>query len=76
MAIALEKAGYRNVSVGKRWGEPLETTHIVAQQGDAESAEAVRNALKLGEVRVESTGNLQSDVSIQLGKDWLQRQRQ
>lgn len=74
LAIALEKAGYRNVYVGKRWGEPLETTHIVAQQGDGESAEAVRNALKLGEVRVESTGNLQSDVSIQLGKDWLQRQ--
>jgi polyisoprenyl-teichoic acid--peptidoglycan teichoic acid transferase len=69
----LEKAGYRNVYVSKSWGEPLEVTHIVAQQGDGNSAESIRNSLGFGEVRVESTGNLGSDVTIQLGKDWLQQ---
>ncbi len=70
---SLEQAGYRNVYVSKPWGEPLEVTHIVAQQGDGNSAESIRNSLGFGEVRVESTGNLASDVTIQLGKDWLQQ---
>ncbi|MEH1932224.1 MAG: LCP family protein [Nostoc sp.] len=69
---ALEKSGYRNIYVAKAWGEPLEVTHIVAQQGDGDSAESIRNTLGFGEVRVESTGNLGSDISIQVGKDWLQ----
>ncbi|MCC5614531.1 LCP family protein [Nostoc sp. CHAB 5836] len=69
---ALEKSGYRNIYVAKAWGEPLEVTHIVAQQGDGDSAESIRNTLGFGEVRVESTGNLGSDISIQVGQDWLQ----
>ncbi|MEH2162864.1 MAG: LCP family protein [Nostoc sp.] len=68
----LEKAGYHNIYITKSWGEPLEVTRIIAQQGDGDSAESIRNALNLGEVRVESTGNLYSDVSIQVGKDSLQ----
>lgn len=70
---ALQKSGYTNVYVAKSWGEPLEVSHIVAQQGDGSSAESIRNTLKFGEVRVESTGNLGSDISIQVGKDWLQQ---
>ncbi len=73
LIIALEKAGYRNIYVAKSWGEPLEVTHIVAQQGDGSSAESIRNTVGFGEVRVESTGNLASDISIQVGKDWLQQ---
>jgi polyisoprenyl-teichoic acid--peptidoglycan teichoic acid transferase len=70
---SLQKAGYRNVYISKPWSEPLEITHIVAQQGDGNSAETIRSNLGFGEVRVESTGNLQSDISIQLGKDWLEQ---
>ncbi|MEA5507359.1 LCP family protein [Halotia wernerae UHCC 0503] len=70
---ALERAGYRNVYISKPWSEPLEVTNIIAQQGDGESAESIRNSLGFGEVRVESTGNLESDISIQVGKDWLQQ---
>ncbi|NWF61461.1 MAG: LCP family protein [Fischerella sp.] len=70
----LQQAGYRNVYVAKSWGEPLDVTHIVAQQGDGDSAESIRGTLGFGEVRVESTGNLGSDISIQVGKDWLQQQ--
>ncbi|MBD2384777.1 LCP family protein [Cylindrospermum sp. FACHB-282] len=68
----LERSGYRNVYFSKPWGEPLEVTHIIAQQGDRDSAESIRNTLGFGEVRVESTGNIGSDISIQVGKDWFQ----
>jgi polyisoprenyl-teichoic acid--peptidoglycan teichoic acid transferase len=70
---SLRRAGYTNVYIAKSWGEPLEVSHIVAQQGDGSSAESIRNLLGFGEVRVESTGNLGSDISIQVGKDWLQQ---
>ena len=69
----LDSAGYRNVYISKSWAEPLDTTHILAQQGDTNSAQSIHNILNLGEVRVESTGNLDSDVTIVLGKDWLRK---
>ena len=72
---ALGQAGYRNVYVGEAWREPLQVSRIVAQKGDDGSAAALRVALGVGEVLVESTGNLASDVTIQLGRDWRQQQR-
>jgi LCP family protein required for cell wall assembly len=70
---SLTAAGYRNVYMTKSWHEALDKTHVVAQQGDAESATTIRDLLNVGEVRVESTGNIGSDVTIQLGKDWLEQ---
>ncbi|MEA5620858.1 LCP family protein [Cronbergia sp. UHCC 0137] len=69
----LEQAGYRNIFISRPWSEPLEVTNIVAQQGDGESAESIRSILGFGEVRVESTGNISSDISIQVGRDWLEK---
>jgi len=69
----LRKAGYSNTSVDVPYSEPLRVTRIVAQQGDEEGAEAIRRSLGLGEVRIESTGELTSDITIQLGEDWLQK---
>lgn len=65
--------GYWNVYVSSPWTQPLPVTHIVAQNGDLQSAQAIRDALGFGEVRVESTGSLRSDITIQVGQDWLQK---
>jgi LCP family protein required for cell wall assembly len=73
MVSTLRKAGYQNVSIDDSWKEPLRVTRIVAQQGDDESANGIRSQLGFGDVRVESTGSLASDVTIQLGQDWLQK---
>lgn len=70
VAGTLKQAGYDNVNVAQPSREPLHTTRIVAQQGDVASAEAVRRSLGFGEVRIESTGELDSDVTIQIGQDW------
>jgi hypothetical protein len=70
----LREAGYQNVKIDDAWREPLRVTRIVAQQGDDEGASTVRESLGFGEVRVESTGSLNSDVTIQLGRDWLKKQ--
>lgn len=74
LVSTLKKAGYPNVAIDESSKEPLKITRIVAQQGDDSSANALRKALGVGDVRVESTGNIESDVTIQLGQDWLQKQ--
>lgn len=66
--------GYYNVFVDQNWGEEIEeltVTRILAQRGDVQSAETLYRFLGIGEVRVESTGNLYSDITIQLGQDWV-----
>lgn len=67
----LYDSGYRNVSVGQDLNEMLAETRIVAQRGDRASATMLQQFLEVGEVRVESTGSLNSDITIQLGEDWL-----
>ena len=71
---SLNDVGYWNVKVAKPWNIPLEVTRIVAQKGDIQRAEAVQKSLGVGKVVVESTGYLSSDVTIQLGMDWLEKQ--
>jgi polyisoprenyl-teichoic acid--peptidoglycan teichoic acid transferase len=68
----LRKVGYNNAGLGQPWNESLSVTRIVAQQGDRSSAEELRKALGFGEVRIENTGDIGSDVTIQLGKDALE----
>lgn len=72
---SLKGEGYTNLYEAKPWSEPLAVTRIVAEWGDVSSAEAVRRALGYGEVRIENTGELDSDVTIQLGRDALNPKR-
>ncbi len=69
----LSKAGYAQVfAASDRWTKPLPKTQIIAQNGDRESAEKLRDALGIGEVLIESTGDIESDITVRVGKDWLQ----
>jgi LCP family protein required for cell wall assembly len=70
MRTYLREKGYRQVFVGKESSETLKTTKIIAQQGDDIGASTIRGTLKVGEILVESTGNLASDITIQIGQDW------
>lgn len=68
----LEDEGYWNIVVDHNWDEPLQETRIIAQRGDTRLAAQLQRSLALGEVRTESTGNLQSDITIAIGQDWLE----
>jgi len=70
----LRDSGYSNVYVDSALTNPLPITRVVAQQGDRASAEIVYRFIGTGEVRVESTGALNSDITIQVGEDWLAQQ--
>lgn len=73
MLRALQEAGYSRVYISDQWSEPLKVTRIVAQKGDDGGAAELRAKLGIGEVLVESTGNLSSDITIVIGEDWQQQ---
>jgi polyisoprenyl-teichoic acid--peptidoglycan teichoic acid transferase len=52
--------------------EDLTTSQFIAQKGNPEVAEGLSKILGFGEVKVDSSGTLYSDVTIKLGRDWLQ----
>lgn len=67
----LQNNGYRRAYLSERnYPYTLSETRIVAQQGDSYAAAKLRADLGVGEVLVESTGVISSDVTIQIGQDW------
>lgn len=72
VANYLKLQGYNNCFITRQYiTQPLLKTRIIAQQGDNLSAAQVRADLGVGEVIVESTGVINSDVTIKLGQDWI-----
>jgi polyisoprenyl-teichoic acid--peptidoglycan teichoic acid transferase len=73
----LNKAGYQNVRLdaAPKIKEDLTTSQFIAQKGNPEVAEGLSQLLGFGEVKVDSSGNLYSDVTIKLGRDWLQKEQ-
>lgn len=65
----LATAGYPPPFLAEPLPQSIPITRIIAQQGDLAAARRVQLLLGFGEVRVESTGVLASDVTIQLGED-------
>jgi LCP family protein required for cell wall assembly len=70
----IQQAGYYNIFISESTTEPLSVTLIIATRENRETAEAIRNALGFGEVRVESSIEPNSNITIVLGKDWLMQQ--
>lgn len=66
----LRAAGYKRVFATKNWQDTLSRTRVIAQSGDDNAAKEVKSILGVGEVVVESTGYLKSDITVQIGRDW------
>jgi len=67
---SLKLKGYSRVYVDNDIPQNITNTRIIAQKGDDISASEIQSALGFGEVVVESTGALNSDITIQLGTDF------
>jgi polyisoprenyl-teichoic acid--peptidoglycan teichoic acid transferase len=73
----LNQAGYQNVHLDTslKIKEDLTTSQFIAQKGNPEVAEGISKLLGFGEVKVENSGSLYSDVTIKLGRDWIQKEQ-
>ncbi|MGD1864205.1 MAG: LCP family protein [Phormidesmis sp.] len=72
MADYLREQGFYNVYVVRNWSDVNRNTAVVAQRGDIGSANVVKDVLDLGQVVSDSTGDIDSDITIRVGEDWLQ----
>lgn len=72
----LQKEGYQRAQLethSKEIKENLDITQIIVQHGSEEVGESLREKLGIGKVEVSTGGDLYSDVTIKVGKDWSQK---
>ncbi|MGK7946410.1 MAG: LCP family protein, partial [Microcystaceae cyanobacterium] len=65
----LRQHNYTNIYVLEESDQGLETTEVVVQQGDLNSAEILQTKLGIGKVEASSTGDLGSDLTLRIGLD-------
>lgn len=70
----LATTGFNNTYIINNWTEELPQTQIIAQKGDLQTATKLQQSWGLGAIEASSTGDMDSDFTIRLGLDWLERQ--
>jgi LCP family protein required for cell wall assembly len=73
---SLATLGYTNVYQAQNWQDPQQKTQIIVQKGDLQGAKLLKNALGFGSVEANSTGELDSDLTIRIGDDWKTQRSQ
>ncbi len=73
VADYLQQQGFYDVYVVNDWPDPIRQTQIIAQQGDVNNARIIESVLGIGRVVSASTGNIESDLTIRIGEDWVQQ---
>lgn len=76
LAKYLKEQGFANVYLVSDWPARQRQTKIIAQKGDLEGAAALQRVLGLGNIEVAATGDLKSDFTIRVGKDWTELHRE
>ncbi len=71
----LSSLGYNNAYVTEDWDDGQQKTQVIVQRGDLRAAKALQAALGFGSVEAASTGDLDSDLTIRVGDDWLKQQK-
>lgn len=66
----LAKLGFNNVYIVEQTTQVRQETRIIVQQGDLDAAQEIQSKLGFGKVEAASTGELESDLTIQIGADW------
>lgn len=69
LAAYLKSQGFKNVYQVEPWAIAQRQTQIIAQQGNIQEAEWLRNLLTVGKVELSSIGDINSDITIRVGLD-------
>ncbi|MCD8488205.1 MAG: LCP family protein [Desertifilum sp.] len=76
LATYLEEQGYQDLyfvrdSYANRNLPRLHQTQIIVQKGDLKSAQHLQSVLGIGRIEATSTGDIDSDLTLRIGADWL-----
>jgi LCP family protein required for cell wall assembly len=69
LVAALQKAGFRSVFAIQDASQLIGQTEIVVQRGDLKAAQSLQASLGIGKVEADSTGDLDSDLTLRMGLD-------
>lgn len=72
LAQKLQKQGFYNLYLVEDWSVEVLYTQIIVQKGDIVGANYLKRVLDKGKVEASSTGDVHSDLTIRIGKDWLE----
>jgi polyisoprenyl-teichoic acid--peptidoglycan teichoic acid transferase len=70
LAAYLARQGYNNTFVTEPWSDNQKQTEVIVQGGQMKAAKALQESLKIGNIEANSTGDLESDLTIRVGDDW------
>ena len=70
VASYLKQRGFENVYIVSDWSDSQRQTEIIAQKGNLEAATNLQKVLGLGNIEADATGDLNSHLTIRVGKDW------
>jgi hypothetical protein len=73
VAEFVRKQGFFNVSVVQDSPQKERQSQIIVQQGDLEAANLLQKALGGGKIEASSTGEINSDLTLRVGEDWVKR---
>jgi LCP family protein required for cell wall assembly len=71
VAKYLKERGFDKVYVVSDWPDVQRQTEIIVQRGNLEAAADLKKVLGLGNIESNSTGDLESQLTIRVGKDWV-----
>ncbi|MBD2136713.1 LCP family protein [Anabaena sp. FACHB-1237] len=66
----LKEKGFTNVYAVAPWSDNQRQTQIIVQKGTREIGQEMQKVLGLGQVELSTTGDLESEITIRIGKDW------
>jgi len=66
----LKQKGFTNIYKAPDWPDTQRQTQIVVQKGNRQVGVDLQKVLGLGQIEVSAIGDLESDLTIRIGKDW------
>ena len=70
----LKTEGFYNAYITDtdKYALELRRTEIIVRSGDVEAAEKLKKVLGVGKIKLSFLGDLDSDLTVRVGEDWLQ----
>ncbi|MBD2501331.1 LCP family protein [Anabaena azotica] len=66
----LQQKGFKNIYTVPDWPDNQPQTQIIVQKGNRQAGLELQKVIGLGLLETKSIGDLESDLTIRIGKDW------
>jgi LCP family protein required for cell wall assembly len=66
----LKQKGFTNTYTVPDWPDTQRQTQIIVQKGNPQPGVELQKVLGLGQIEISANGDLESDITIRIGKDW------